>query len=72
MKRVQRGSILRNLHRRSTRPVVDACQISVAAQRRTHRLVTWAAMQRARTANSFPFFTGVCEKESSGAASLAL
>lgn len=69
MERVQRGGILRNLHRRSARGVA-ACQISVAPRSRTHRLVTRAAMQRARSANSFPFFTGVCEKESSGAVSV--
>ena len=71
MKRVQRGRILRNLHRRSIRPL-DTCRMSVAPRRRTHRLVARPAMQRARSANSFPFFTGACEKESSGGVVLVI
>jgi len=65
MRRVQRGWILRNLHRRSIRPL-DTRQMSATVERRMHPLVTRSVLQRARSANSFPFFTGACEKESSG------
>lgn len=71
MTRVQRGEILRKLHRCRNR-TVGARQMSMTAMPRTHRVVKREAMRLDGMANSLSFFTRLCEKESSHVASLAL
>jgi len=63
--------ILRNLPRRSTR-IVGMRQMSQRAASRTQSLVMQYGLSIAAVANSFPFFTGLCEKESRCTLSLAL
>ena len=65
------GQILQNLPRRPNR-IVGMCQMSMAAASRALNLVMLGAARPLGIMNSFPFFTGLCEKESRPAASLAL
>jgi hypothetical protein len=67
----RRGRILRNPLPRSNR-VAGVLQISVGAAPRAHGLVIQDVAGGELAPHSFPFFTGLCEKESTGARSLVL
>jgi len=63
--------ILQNLSALSSR-VMSVNQISIGAARRVLGLVSQGAAQRDLVSNSFPFFTGLCEKALDCRSSLAL
>jgi hypothetical protein len=68
---VRRGKILRNLSCCASR-IIDACQMSMMARSRVLSVVIGAIASRAKMANSFPFLTGLCEKERIAACSFEL
>jgi hypothetical protein len=68
---VRRGKILRNLPCCASR-IIGVCQMSMMVGSWLLPVVMEAVASRAKTANSFPFLTGLCEKERTGAGSFAL
>ena len=68
---VRRGEILRNLPCCASR-IIGGCQMSMMAGLRLLPVVIDATSSCATVANSFPFLTGLCEKERIGAGSLEL